>query len=346
MSTTEQERESEFAGLGHIMEILTGDWKARILMTAVEVDLFSRLSGSPATAEKICAMLGFQSSGVHDFLGALVHLGLLEEEAGRYRNSQAAERHLIKGGHAYIGGYVRFCDRQLNPAFDGLTDTLRTGSPANRAATGGSNPYDSLYADADVTETFLDSMDLAATPVALTLSALDWSDYRSVVDVGGARGHLIRLLVSRNPHLEGIVFDLPALEPAFHEYLATTGAREPITYRGGDFFTDPLPEADAMVFGHVLHNWGVDERITILRNAYRSLRPGGSVFIYDHMITEGTPSLNRLLSSLGMRVWSAGGHEYSAEDCHGWLRTAGFSPVTSGLPDLGEDVLVVAHKDG
>jgi SAM-dependent methyltransferase len=343
--STEQLQDTDWAGLGRIMDILTGHWKARILLTAAEADLFTRLSGRSATAGQIGDMLGFQPSGTDDFLGALIQLGLLEQDAGGYRNSTVAERHLVKGQGAYIGGYARFCDLELNPAWDGLTETLRTGNPANKAAAEGSNPYDTLYQDEDVTETFLDSMDLAATPVALAVSGLDWTRYKSFVDVGGARGHLAYHVASRNPHLEAVVFDLPVLKPAFDKYMAASGVKDSITYQGGDFFKDPLPPADAMLFGHVLHNWGVDERILLLRNAYQALRPGGSVFIYDHMVTDGVRSFNRIMSSLSMRVWSAGGHEYSVQDCHGWLRAAGFRPVTSGLPDLGDDVLVVAHKD-
>lgn len=132
-----------------------------------------------------------------------------------------------------------------------------TGKPHNRAALEG-NPYDTLYQDADATDGFLDSMDLLATPIGLALSRFDWSPYTSFVDVGGARGHFAHQVVTANPHPKGAVFDLPPLETAFNRHMARLGGvGSSITFRGGDFFRDKLPEADVLVFGHVLHNWGV-----------------------------------------------------------------------------------------
>jgi hypothetical protein len=83
---------------------------------------------------------------------------------------------------------------------------------------------------------------------------------------------------------------------------------KPIAFRGGDFFTDPLPEADVLVFGHVLHNWGEQDRIRLLRNAYAAVHPGGAVLIYDLMIGDDMPPMNAVLTSMrGAAVGGCGG---------------------------------------
>ncbi|MDW5329488.1 methyltransferase [Plantactinospora sp. KLBMP9567] len=331
-------------GPGPVMAIVTGHWQTKILVTAVEADLFSELSGTSATPEQLAERLGFRMPGARDFLLALANLGLLEHEDERLRNSPAAEGYLVRGRPGYIGGYLRFCASELNPAWDGLATALRTGQPQNRAAVEG-NPYDSLYRDEAATEAFLDSMDMFNTPIGLCISDLDWSPYHSVVDVGGARGNFARTLVARNPHLTATVFDLPPLEPAFTRHMAGLGAADVVSFVGGDFFTDPLPEADVLIFGHILHNWGEEDRIRLLHNAYQAVKPGGAVFVYDPMVGGDNPPLNAVLASLSMLVWSAGGREYSVEECHGWLAKAGFRPETVGLTNTPDDVLVVGHKD-
>ncbi|MGK9462305.1 MULTISPECIES: methyltransferase [unclassified Streptomyces] len=330
---------------GQVMGILSGYWQTRMLITATESDLFTQLSGTSATAAELSERLGYVMPGAGDFFLALAGLGLLESQDGRYRNSPAAERFLVRGRPEFIGGYLQFCDRELNPAWDGLGQSLRTGKPHNAAAVAGSNPYHSLYADEEATDSFLASMDMFNTPIAARVAALDWSRYESFVDVGGARGNLAHHLACAHPHLKAGVFDLPQLARAFDKHMAALAPVEPITFHGGDFFSDPLPGADALIFGHILHNWGTEDRLKLLRSAYDAVRPGGAVIIYDPMVSDDTPPLFAVMASLSMLVWSAGGHEYSVEDCHGWLKEAGFRPETVGLANSQDDVLIIGHKD-
>jgi SAM-dependent methyltransferase len=337
--------ESEEPSVGQVMGILSGYWQAKILLTAADSGLFTVLSGVPATAEQLSAKLGYRMPGANDFLLALSGMGLLEAaDDGTFRNSASAEQFLVRGRPAYIGGYLHFCERELNPAWEGLGTALQTGKPQNPAALSG-NPYDTLYADRAATDSFLESMDMLNTPLLHRLSTLDWSSFSSFVDIGGARGNVAHHLMREHPHLKGEVFDLPQLEGAFSSYMASLGDETRGSFRGGDFFKDPLPEADVLVFGHVLHNWSTDDRRTLLRKAHAAVRPGGAVVIYDPMVSNSRPPLYATLAALSMLVWSAGGGEYSVGECHAWLREAGFQPETVGPEDTPDDVLVVGRKD-
>lgn len=330
---------------GQVIGIVAGYWQARMLFAAVEHGIFAELSGRRLTAGEVAGPLGLVDGGAHDFLVGLSHLGLLDMADGKFTNTALAERYLVRGSAEYLGGYLRFCEQELNPAWDGLATSLRTGQPQNRAAIDG-NPYDTLYQDAVATDGFLDSMDLLSTPIALALSRLDWSRYKSFVDIGGARGTFAYQVVARNPNLAGAVFDLPPLEQSFNRNMAALGTEaSSITFHGGDFFTDQLPTADVLIFGHVLHNWGVADRIRLLKNAYESVRPGGAVFVYDPMSDGEQPPMHAVLAGLAMLVWSRGGHEYSVHDLHAWLKEAGFRPETVDVADLYDEVLVIGHKD-
>jgi SAM-dependent methyltransferase len=330
---------------GPIMGVMAGYWQVRLLLAAVEHDVFSELSGRPATSAELAGRLGLVPQGTHDLLAGLSHLGLLALEDGKFANSATAEVFLVRDRTEYLGGYLQFCDQELNPAWDGLPAALRTGKPQNPAAVDG-NPYDTLYQDAEATDGFLDSMDLLTASLAATMSRYDWSRYGSFVDIGGARGSFAHHVVSQNPHLTGAVFDLPPLKAAFTRQMERLGELpSPVTFYGGDFFTDKLPEADVLIFGHVLHNWNADDRIRLLKSAYESVKPGGAVFVYDPMSEGDLPAMNSVLAGLAMLVWSRGGHEYSVEELHGWLKEAGFRPETADAVVLDDDVLVIGHKD-
>ncbi|MET7648859.1 methyltransferase [Streptomyces sp. NPDC005426] len=329
---------------GPIMGLILGSWQSRILLAAVEYDLFTELSKEAATAKEIAGRLGLVERGTNDLLAGLVHLGLLESAGDTFTNAPVSDAFLVRGRPAYLGGYLHFCEQELNPAWNGLADSLRTGKPQNQAAVIG-NPYDTLYADAEATDGFLDSMDLLNAPIAQALSRFDWSGYTSFVDIGGARGNFAHQVVAHNPHLTAAVFDLPPLEPAFERHMERLGdTASTVTFHGGDFFKDDLPEADVLVFGHVLHNWGVEDRIALLKRAHDALKPGGAVFVYDPMAGGEQPSMHGALAGLTMLVWSRGGHEYAADELHGWLREAGFWPETVEVEGLHDDVLVIGRK--
>jgi 8-O-methyltransferase len=327
------------------MSIVLGHWQSRLLHTAVESELFTAVAEGPANAEELSERLGLTLPGAKDFFLALAGVGLLESRDGRFHNSPSADRYLVRGRPEYLGGYLTFVREELNPAWDGLTSSVRTGLPHNKAAHGG-NPYTSLYRDQESIDSFLASMDLLNSSAATQLAALDWSRYSSFVDVGGARGSVAHEVVSKYPHLHGTVFDLPQLETAFGEHVAELG-ESTLDFVGGDFFVDPLPRADVVVFGHVLHNWDTERRRHLLRSAYDAVNPGGAVVVYDPMVTEGegAPPFSAVLASLSMLVWSSGGGEYAAEDLVSWLREAGFRPDPVDTTISGEDVVVVAHKD-
>jgi hypothetical protein len=207
---------------GPIMGVMAGYWQVRLLLAAVEHDVFSELSGRPATSAELAGRLGLVPQGTHDLLAGLSHLGLLALEDGKFANSATAEVFLVRDRTEYLGGYLQFCDQELNPAWDGLPAALRTGKPQNPAAVDG-NPYDTLYQDAEATDGFLDSMDLLTASLVVTMSRYDWSRHGSFIDIGGARGSFAHRVVSQNPHLTGAVFDLPPLKAAFARQMEQLG---------------------------------------------------------------------------------------------------------------------------
>jgi ubiquinone/menaquinone biosynthesis C-methylase UbiE len=188
-------------------------------------------------------------------------------------------------------------------------------------------------------------MDYLTAPLSAKLAkAFDWSRVRSFVDVGGGRGTVAATVAAAHPHLQGGVFDLPPVRPVFEEHVAGTDLGERISFHGGNFFTDNLPSVDVLMFGHVLHDWGVAERRALLAAAFRALPPGGRVLIYDPMIDDDrSHRASSLLVSLNMLLATPGGSEYTAAECFEWLAQAGFGePDVVALDD--HDSLVTARK--
>src|SRR5581483_6659372 len=92
----------------------------------------------------------------------------------------------------------------------------------------------------------------------------------------------------------------------------------------GDFFHDPLPQAEVLVMGHILHDWNLAEKHEILAKAHAALPDGGALIVYDTIIDDERRNALGLLMSLNMLIETPGGFDYTGADCCAWLREAGF----------------------
>jgi hypothetical protein len=112
----------------------------------------------------------------------------------------------------------------------------------------------------------------------------------------------------------------------------------------GDFFEDPLPTADVLVMGHILHDWGLEEKRLLLQKAYEALPEGGALVVYEALIDdERRENAFGLLASLNMLIETPAGFDYTGADCRSWMRDTGFRE--SHVEHLvGPDSMVVGIK--
>ena len=314
---------------------------AKALLTAVELDLFTQLHNAPggaATAEEVKELLSLHGRGLHDFLDLLTALDILERSDGRYRNAPGTDRHLVRGGAEFIGGFLLRSSRNLYPAWGRLGEALRTGEQQS-----GSH-YDEVTQNPEILRQFIGSMDAFTNVLgAQLIEAYDWSGHGSVLDVGGARGNLASQIVRAQPHLAGHVFDLPEMEPFAKELVAELGLTDRLEFHGGSFFTDALPEADVVILGHVLHDWDPQQRNDLVHKAFDAVRPGGTLLVYDRMLDDEPEHAENLVISLDMLLVTDGGSEYPAAEIVEYAQHAGFArTVVTPLGDY--DTLVTCYK--
>lgn len=316
---------------------------AKLLLTASELGLFAHLAEHPpATGPELGAALGIHPRACRDFLDALTLLGLLVREGDRYRNSPAAERCLVPGRPGHIGGFLNRADKVLYPAWGRLPDAVRTGRPQVPEARDGA--FEQMLTDPERLGNYLRMMDAVNGLIApLLATAFPWAGHSDVVDVGGARGNVAAHLLAAHPHLRATVFDLPPMEAPFDALLTERGVRDRARFTAGDFRTEDLPGGDVLIIGHVLHNWGEEDRRLIVKKAYDAVRPGGALLVYDAMLDEHPTDLARVLVSLNMLLMTEHGAEYLADDCREWLSDAGFTGVDA-VPLGPADTLVIGRK--
>lgn len=309
-----------------IMQLGLGFWASKTLLSAVELGLFTTLADGQLGADAIRSRLGLHPRSVHDFLDALVALGMLEKRSGFYANTPAADLFLDRNKPTYVGGMLEMANARLFGFWNNLTEGLRTGEPQNEARTGG-ELFDAIYRDPDKLAGFVAAMTGISMGAGRAIAEkFPWQRYRTFADIGTAQGGVPVSIAGRHPHLRGIGFDLPAVGPHFTAFAQQHGLADRLSFVGGDFFADPLPQADVLLMGNILHDWGLEAKHQLIAKAYDALPVGGAFIAFEHIIdNERVRHAPGLLMSLNMLIETRSGFDYTFADAEGWLHDAGFS---------------------
>lgn len=331
--------------IDHIMQIGLGFWASKTLLSAIEMEVFTEVAASPGDLATLQGRLGLHPRASRDFLDTLVALGFLERSDGIYRNTSSTDKYLDKAKPSYIGGMLEMANHRLYPFWGRLTTALRTGESQNETRDGVENPFIALYADPNRLKEFLRAMTGISHGGNLMIAGkFPWKTYSSAVDVGTAQGDLITQVTLANPHLTGIGFDLPEVGPVFADYVKENGIAGRVSFVAGSFFENPLPKADVVMMGHILHDWNLEVKRMLVRKAYDAVPEGGALIVYESIIDDDrSKNAFGLLMSLNMLIETAGGFDYSGSDCMGWMKEAGFREARVEHL-VGPDSMVIAIK--
>ena len=318
--------------------------RAKTLLSAVELGVFTVLAEGPTGLETLSRRTGVHERGARDFFDALVALGMLRrDEAGNYANTAETAFYLDRSKPSYIGGELEHFSVYVFPHWSFLTEALRTGQPQSGKRAAGH--YTALYADRPSLERLAKGMTGGTLPVAKLLAQrFPWNNYRTLLDVGTAQGCLPVQIALAHPHLGGGGFDLPPVRPLFEDYVREHGLADRLQFFPGDFVNDTLPKADVIVLGRILHNWDLPTKKRLLRKVHDALPPDGALIVYERLIDdERRVNASALLASLNMLIMTSGGFDFTAADCFNWMREAGFRDPRL-MPLAGEFSMIAGLK--
>jgi hypothetical protein len=313
-----------------ILQTAFGFWSSKVLLTAIEFDLFTTLSNQSLTGEQLGAALGLHPRGVRDFFDTLVAMDFLERDgdgpAARYRNTESTATFLDRNSDRYIGGILKMLNARLFRFWDDLPTALRTGKPQNEVKHGGKPIFEELYGDLPRLEQFLGAMTgLSRINFEVFAEKFDFSPYRTLCDVGGATGLLSILVARRHAHLECISFDLPQVAPVAQRTIAAQNLSSRIRVASGDFFRDPLPKADVITMGMILHDWNLEKKQHLIRSVYDALPQGGAFVAIENLIDDARrENVFGLLMSLNMLIEFGDAFDFTGAELRSWCEEAGF----------------------
>jgi precorrin-6B methylase 2 len=333
----------------HILQIGMGFFASKTLLSAVELGLFTELAKRPMTGSEIVRTLGLHPRAIPDFMDALVALNFLERSGDGpdelYTNTPDSAAFLDRNSPDYIGGILEMANARLYPFWADLTEALKTGAPQNETKHSHEPMFAKLYEAPERLEQFMNAMSgISAESFKALAQTFDFSRYKTLCDVGGATGQLSCMVAAANPHMRCTSFDLPQVGPIATRKIEQAGLADRVTAVAGDFFVDPLPQADVITMGRILHDWNLEKKKVLIRKAYEALPKGGAFVVIEALIDDARrENAFGLLMSLNMLVEFGDAFDYSGADFLCWCRETGFRDFEI-LPLTGPWSAAIAYK--
>lgn len=310
-----------------VLDLLAGKWLTAAISAAATLGIPDALADGPKSLDCLARELGCEPSALARLLRVLVGEELLCENPNR-------EFELLEAGRLLrneaLGRLARYVGSPLGwEPWSELVHAVRTGE-SSFAKRHGAPLFEYLDRHPAEATLYNEAIEAFAQREAVALAEQhDFSTARRVLDVGGGRGGLLVELLSRFPHLSGVLLERPAAVREARETFQRAGLAERCEAQVGDFF-DAIPTgADICILKHIVHNWDDDAAAALLHRCGEAVGPGGRVLVVEGtLVSDGRRSLTNMLD-LEMLVLCGPGHERSKPELRRLFSRAGLRLLES-----------------
>ena len=325
-----------------VLDVIQAFRRSKTMFTAVSLGIFDRLGDGGADAPTLAQEFGANADAVERLLDSCVALGLIEKQDAVYSNLPVARTYLTRSSPDTLTGYILYSDRALYPLWGNLEAAIREGTNRWQQTFGGeASIFAHFFSTGEAREDFLSGMNgFGQLSSPAVIAAFDLSRFHRLVDLGGGTGHLALTACARYPELQGVVFDLPAAISTAGGYVERSPQGSRVALIAGDFFIDPLPEADLFALGRILHDWSEEKVRTLLRKVWERLPSGGGLLIAEKLLDDDKNGpVPALMQSLNMLV-CAEGKERNLAEYAALLRQTGFTQVEGKVTTAPLDAIL------
>jgi len=300
-----------------ILKIATGFMAAKQLFAASEIGLFETLADGPAGLEELAGKTAVPARTVGIVAAAMVSLGLIDQEGGRYRNGEAAATFLAgKPGHD-LRPVLRFFNSISYPLWERLADAVRSGE--------GQAQFGKF--DREQQQIFSAGVEALSAPVAASLAATyDFSGHKRLLDVGGGTGSFLLAVLRRYPALLGTLFELPGACIVARQRLSAEPEGTRIDIVEGDMFKTPLPaDHDVLLVANTVHVLSALHNLELMRKMRATVQRGARLLLVGFWMnpTHTDPPAAALMSGEFL-VMAGEGQAYSEQEADHWLGQTGW----------------------
>ncbi len=304
-----------------IREFASSFQKSRILLSGIELDVFSNIEESGSTNKQIANKLKLDVHACERLMNALVSLGFLKKQNQQFFNTPESFAFLSRKSPDYLGGLMH--SNHLWNTWSNLTKVVRTGVSAH--------PDEINVRGDDWLTAFITAMhDRAKKQAPEQLASIGLSGVKSILDIGGGSGAYSMEFVVRKPEIEATVFDLPNVVPITKTFLEKEGFAGKVKTYAGDYTRDELPNGFDMVFlSAIIHSNSLDVNRDLIKKCYGSLNKNGRIVIQDWIMNKDrTQPTSGAVFAINMLVGTEAGDCFTEPEVSEMMTAAGFRDIS------------------
>lgn len=333
-----------------ILRYRDGVYAIDLLTAAVaEFRIFDSLREKAATFAEICERYGWDERPADALVTLCLANGYLDrDENGVFTPSRTALEHLCQGSPWGLTPY--YGSLRDRPVVQDFVRVLKTGRPAHWAGLDeASDDWHGSMLSEDFARTFTAAMDCRGVFLGKKLAdtvAAELAGARRLLDVGGGSGVYACALAANAPKLEAVVFEQAPVDAIARAKIAERGLADRVRVETGDMFSDPWPEGcDLHLFSNVMHDWGRDEILALLRRSRETLAPGGKVLVHEAFLDPDKRGPLPVAEYSCILAHSTQGRCYAWSEMEAFLAEAGFRSL-GYRPTGGDRGVVLAEVEG
>jgi SAM-dependent methyltransferase len=312
--------------------------KSRVILSAAELDFFSKLDDNFLSAKELAELLGIDERATTRVLDCLVTYDLLEKKTRRYRTT-------AKGSHL-----SSLNPESVLPMIKHMNAIWKNWSRLTDVILKGGNPYLEPVVDSESKEdrnAFIGAMHVAARRISLKIAdAYNLNAFKKLLDIGGGSGAYTIAFLKKNPQLKAVIFDLKGVIPIAKEKVGENNFMDRVNFVAGDFYLDDLPSGcDIALLSAIIHQNSPQQNVELYQKIFHALDSGGTLIIRDHIMDESrTDPPAGALFALNMLVNTQAGDTYTFREVKDTLKSAGFVEVNLVISGKEMDCIVEAKK--
>jgi hypothetical protein len=306
-----------------VMQIMTSPIVAQSLYAAVSLGVPDQLKAGPKTVDDLASSVGADAGALFRVLRALASVGVFSlTDDGRCALTPAAECLCTDVAHGLRDMVLMMGSRWRLRAWEEIVHSVKTGKAAFDAVFG-VGPFEYFRHHPEAASVFHRAMVSYTSTVAAALAdAYDLSGCSTLVDVAGGHGYLLATLLQRNPHLRGVLFDLPEVVAGAEPLLEQSGVADRCRVVGGSFFEEVVAGGDVYVMKQIIHDWDDERSLAILGNCRKAMKPSARLLLVESVIPSGPEPAHAKLLDIEVLV-ALGGKERTERQYSELLAAAG-----------------------
>lgn len=319
-----------------LLRMADGHMEAKALQVAAQLGIADLIAENPKTADQLAKIVGVHADPLYRVLRALASVGIFKESS----DSHFGNTPLSEAIRADVPGSVRdsVIMRPMDAfllAWSRLMDVVRTGKPSFKDVNG-CEQWEYFRRHPDIGEIFNKGISARTSQVtSALLQSYDFSQFETLIDVGGGLGTVLAAILNEFPHLHGCLYEQSSAIEGARSFLEAQGVISRCKLVAGDFFESVPKDFDVYLMKSILHDWDDEEALAILKNCRASMNKNGRLLIVDAVISrDNAPHPAKWKDLMMMVVY--GSKERTEREFQKLLADAGFKlkQVTAlPLPD-------------